>query len=342
MQPDKLLTREQFRDQVFLRDGGRCVFCESPAVDAHHILERRLWPDGGYYLNNGASVCGLHHLECEKTRISVEDVRTAAKITKPAIPPHLYDDQSYDKWGNPILSNGLRLKGDLFFDESIQKILKAAGVLELFCEYVKYPRTYHLPWSESVNSDDRIIQSLDGFFGKRVVVTEKMDGENTSMYTDYIHARSVDGRNHPSRNWVKQFWSKISGDIPSGWRVCGENLYAEHSIKYDDLQSYFMGFSIWNEKNNCLPWDETQEWFNLLGVCSVPVLYDGIFDETMIKKLWDSKNSERSEGYVVRIADEIPYSSFNKFVAKFVRKNHVQTVKHWMYGQPVKPNGILK
>ena len=108
MEP-KLLTREQFREGVFARDGHKCVFCgktaaETPEgkLDAHHILERRLWPDGGYYLENGATVCEEHHLECEQTVRSVEDVRNAAGITKILVPPHLYDDHVYDKWGNPV------------------------------------------------------------------------------------------------------------------------------------------------------------------------------------------------------------------------------------------------
>lgn len=137
----KLMTRDDFREGVFARDGYKCVFCDEKALDAHHILERRLWPDYGYYLNNGASVCEEHHLACEMTTISVEDVRISCGITKPIIPPHLYSDQSYDKWGNPVLVNGRRLKGELFFDESVQKIMKQGGVLDLFDQYVKYNRT---------------------------------------------------------------------------------------------------------------------------------------------------------------------------------------------------------
>src|SRR5205823_10457529 len=115
-------------------------------------------------------------------------------------------------------------------------VQKALGdVLQLFTHWVKYPRTYHLPWSEDVKDDDRVMESLDGLVGQRVIATEKMDGENTTMYAHYIHARSVDGRSHPSRDWVKGFWGSIGADIPAGWRVCGENLYAKHSIHYGDL-----------------------------------------------------------------------------------------------------------
>lgn len=335
-----LLSRDDFRDDVFARDGHVCVFCDSPAVDAHHIIERRLWPDGGYYLENGASVCAEHHIACEETRISVEEVRDVCGIKRIIVPPHLYADQTYDKWGNPVLANGQRLKGELFFDESVQKILRQGGALDLFSNQVKYPRTHHLPWSDGVNDDDRVIDSLAAFEGQRVIVTEKMDGENTSMYRDYIHARSVDGRSHPSRNWVKSFWSRISAEIPEGWRICGENLYAKHSIQYNDLPSYFMGFSVWDEKNTCLDWDSTLEWFNLLDITPVPVLYDGVFDEKAIRKLWSEKDWSNSEGYVIRLARKIAYGDFRRSVAKFVRRGHVQTAKHWMHGKRIEPNDL--
>ena len=39
------------------------MVCKKPAVDAHHLLERRLWPDGGYHLDNGVSLCAEHHLD---------------------------------------------------------------------------------------------------------------------------------------------------------------------------------------------------------------------------------------------------------------------------------------
>jgi len=62
---------------------------------------------------------------------------------------------------------------------------------------------------------------------------------------NHIHARSVESGAHPSRHWVKNFWSQIRADIPPGWRVCGENLFTTHSIPYTDLESYFLGCSVW-------------------------------------------------------------------------------------------------
>ncbi|CAM6053386.1 unnamed protein product [Sphagnum tenellum] len=174
-----LLSRDAFREGVFARDGHKCVFCDIPADTVHHIIERRLWGEsGGYFLDNGASVCSAHHLQCEMTLIDVDEVRRACNIQKPILPDHLYDDESYDKWGNIILANGMRLRGELFYDESVQKILAQGNVLDLFTNRVKYPRTYHVLWSEGMHDDDRMHPNMDNFVGKRVIVTTKMDGEN--------------------------------------------------------------------------------------------------------------------------------------------------------------------
>ena len=68
-------------------------------------------------------------------------------------------------------------------------------------ELVKYPRTPHLPWSEGAAEDDIVSSDADMFTGMEVVVTEKLDGENTTMTSEKVHARSLDSRDHPSRHY---------------------------------------------------------------------------------------------------------------------------------------------
>lgn len=203
---------------------------------------------------------------------------------------------------------------------------------------MKYPKTAHLQWSLSLTSDDKRLKDVTCFEGKEVVVTEKMDGENTSMYCDGIHARSLDGRDHISRSWVKQLHASIANEIPVGWRICGENLFARHSVGYDSLKSYFYAFSVWNEKNECLSWDDTVEWCNLLGLETVPVLGRWfLFDKAVIRGI--SIDPSVCEGYVLRNASSFHFNEFRSNVAKFVRKDHVQTDAHWMLSKIV-PNGV--
>jgi hypothetical protein len=252
----------------------------------------------------------------------------------------LYDDQQYDKWGNIILENSRRIRGELFDDPSVQKVIQP--FLHLFTHHVKYPRTYHLPWSLGLHEDDRMHLSSAQWKGTPVVVTLKMDGENTTMYNDYIHARSLDSRNHPSRNWVKNFWSKIAYNIPDKWRICGENLYARHSIGYGDLPSFFLGFSVWDDQNRCLSWEDTLEFFYLIGIVPVRTLYDGIYDENIISSLHQRLDLDKDEGYVLRPKSSFSFRDFNKYVGKFVRNDHIKTTQHWMQGQELIKNGTTR
>jgi len=335
---NQLLTRDEFRNGVFERDGHKCCVCGSPAKDAHHIVERRLFPDGGYYLGNGASVCEPCHLKAESTVLSCEELRERCGIKTVILPPHIYADTPIDKWGNYILPNGQRLKGELFHDESVQKVI--APALHLFTNRVKHPRTHHLPWSPGVSDDDRVLPDLSGLENEEVVVTIKMDGEQTSMYRDGFHARSIDTASHPSRDWLWGVHRRIGHDIPEGWRICGENLYAKHSIKYENLPDHFLVHSIWNEKNECLSWDDTDVYAKVLDLQMVPPFWRGLWHEQTIRAIdLTTHEGDPCEGYVVRVTKSFPYREFARRVGKFVRPNHVQTHGHWMR-QAVEVNGV--
>lgn len=198
--------------------------------------------------------------------------------------------------------------------------------------YLKYPRTPHLPWSNP-SSDDKIIKSLDAFIGQRVVVTEKMDGENTTIYSDgYYHARSIDSTGGNERGYVREAANILLNSAFKNARICGENLYSQHSIKYDSLSSYFQVFGIWYLHDDfCLSWRITETVCEDLELVTVPVLYIGLWDEDLIKGLY----KEGSEGYVVRLYSTFHMKDFETSVAKYVRPNHVQTDKHWKTGSLV-------
>ena len=109
-----LLSRKDFKNLGLLRFNGMCCFpeCSEQAVDAHHIMDRKLWKNGGYYLSNCAPVCEKHHIECEKGRYTPYEVMQFAKIDikylqKPDLIDWMDDDEYkqvftsglIDKWG---------------------------------------------------------------------------------------------------------------------------------------------------------------------------------------------------------------------------------------------------
>ena len=205
----------------------------------------------------------------------------------------------------------------------------------------KYPRTPHLPWSYGGTDDDKRLDSVDHFVGKEVVVTEKMDGECTTMTRDRCYARSIDSGHHESRAWVKQLHGRMGWMIPDGWRICGENMYAVHSIAYSNLPSYFLAYSVWDDQNYCLDWDKTVKIAVELGLVTVPVLRRGVWDERQVRLSDEFLKTIGIEGIVVRLAEGFHYDEFGKSVAKLVRADHVQTDAHWMQ-KPVVRNGLMQ
>lgn len=69
---------------------------------------------------------------------------------------------------------------------------------------VKYPRTYHLPYSLTLTDDDKRLSSDEHFKDfTEVIVTAKMDGENTTVYPDgTMHARSLDNEKQCSKAFI--------------------------------------------------------------------------------------------------------------------------------------------
>lgn len=108
------------------------MICGREATEVHHIIERKLFPDGGYYLANAASLDNECHWQAELTLLSCGELRAAAGIGTVILPPGFDASKEYDKWGNVILPDGTRETGPMFDTEQVQKVLRRAGLLHLF------------------------------------------------------------------------------------------------------------------------------------------------------------------------------------------------------------------
>jgi ATP-dependent RNA circularization protein (DNA/RNA ligase family) len=199
---------------------------------------------------------------------------------------------------------------------------------------IKYPRTKHLPNSPGYTDDDERLADTIYFKDQPVIVTEKLDGENSTInFKGTFHARSIDSRHSPWQTHLATEAARIASlGLPETYHICGENMYAKHSIEYDDLETFFYVFSIWDD-NYCLPWEHTLEWLQLLDLKHPPIFYEGIFDIDKIQKAFEdyrySINNREVEGYVVRRTHGFLINAFAENVCKYVRSNHVTTDKHW-------------
>jgi len=207
----------------------------------------------------------------------------------------------------------------------------------------KYPRTPYLSYNDNISKDSPMILYPHDFENKNVIVSVKLDGENTTMTHERVYARSLNTASHESRDWIRTLHGQLKFFIPNGYKVCGENMYAKHSIHYKNLDTYFYVFSVFNEFNECLCWPDTVSFCKKIGLKPVYSIYNGPYDKNRIQNAFDAYKqvaADEVEGYIIRNADRFLYDDFHMNVGKFVSKKFKEelfnTDDHWMTQKVVK------
>jgi len=210
----------------------------------------------------------------------------------------------------------------------------------------KYNRTFHLPWSKGATNDDKIATDLSCVINEPIVITEKIDGSNTSLETSGCFARTHSGPpSHPSFDGLKALHASIKYSMPNNLQLFGEWCFALHSIAYSELPGYFLLFNVreLGEPSIWLSWEEVELWAEEVAVPTVPVLFQGsVKNETELQDLVVSLMDQPSycggirEGVVVRVQRKFYDKDFSLCVLKMVRANHVQTSDHWKDQEIVK------
>lgn len=215
----------------------------------------------------------------------------------------------------------------------------------------KYPRTYHYSFSPGSTSDDRINENWyrDISKIKKVIDTEKLDGESTMLNGIGVFARShAAPTTHPWSSYLKSKFSMIQSDLKDNEiEIFGENLYAKHSIIYPEIESHFYVFAV-RHLDMWLSWEEVKwyaEFFDypvvpeirtyksadttkeevtqsIITECAKPSIFGSLQNGTKIVPC-------TKEGIVTRNVEEYSVDDFKNNVFKYVRKGHVTTDIHW-------------
>lgn len=305
MPPNKpkttLLSRDNFRNGTFERDNFLCVVCKLPAVDAHHIIERRLFKaeheKGGYFLDNGASLCEKHHFEAEQTTISCQMIRELCGIESTRLPEHFWPDREYDKWGNIMTEKG-RLKGELYYEMSVQAILKNVR----FLPYVLHPKVYHLPWSHTETSGP-MLENDDCFRQQEVIATLHTGGNSFTAYPGFCHGpRPEDELPLSIQSMLLPKLAVLDTDM----RICGR--YSGDQINLS---------SVWVD-NDCFDWDATKELSAFLDIPLASVLFEGIYNKYLIINKLLNLTDPTKNRYEVRLKKGFRVFDLGKSVAQFI------------------------
>lgn len=212
----------------------------------------------------------------------------------------------------------------------------------------KYGRTYHYPFSPGTTSDDRINSDYwkDISQIERLILTEKLDGENNCLSKYGVFARSHAAPTvSPWTRALREKWNLLKNDL-GDYELFGENLYAVHSIRYPNIDQHYFVFGI-RENDQWLSWEETAFIAAFFDFPLVPVIAvldtlpsRNLFEEQLIEcagkpSVFGSVDVQTGkpcsmEGIVSRNANGYAVDDFQQNVLKYVRKGHVKTDEHWI------------
>jgi len=344
----KLLTRNGFREATFNRDSHKCVVCgNTKDLAAHHILDRSLFEDGGYYVDNGATLCPDCHIQAENSMLTCEEIRELANVAEVILPPNFNISMQVDKWGNEIVD-----------------------------KLMKYPSTRHIEGSGLQKGDSDDLVPFSDLEGKYLVSEEKIDGANSGIsFSDdcelllqcrghYLTGKGDWPQFDQFKVWANTFKEQLFDTLSDRYIMYGEWMSAFHSIYYDLLPHFFMEFDIYDKKEKVfLDTNRRREIIEKSDVIIEPVrvLKKGVFESKEdlmsligksafvsdnayndLSKVLKEKNiPEEQRKFLLNLNDRIMEGIYVKWEEdgivkgryKFVRSCFVQTIlssgKHW-------------
>jgi len=158
-------------------------------------------------------------------------------------------------------------------------------------EFHKFPHTPHLLWlGAGAPRDDKILgpDQAAEFLSTEVIVEEKVDGANLGLSLGpdgRIRAQSrgnylAPGRSHAQWNplwpWLAERRASLEDGLSGGLMLFGEWCYARHTVPYDALPDWFLGFDIL-DTNTGRFWSVSRRnaWLGERGVMPIPEVKRG-------------------------------------------------------------------
>lgn len=216
--------------------------CAAPATEVHHLLERALFRDGGYYLSNAASLCNPCHALAEDTTLTRSALSQKAGIDHPYTPEFLCD-YDVDKWAN-VLGDDLLHPGDLAATPGCARVIERAQAGWVLSPLRPAPLTPIV--HEPAFSEDALSLSVAPVRAWIQVIRYEHD-----LFVYDHNFRNVD---------LDHATTAAFSDLPELWRLIGTS----------SLSGRLTPHCLIDTNDNVLSWTETQMWCELMGLDIAP------------------------------------------------------------------------
>lgn len=210
-------------------------------------------------------------------------------------------------------------------------------------EFIKFPSTPHLAVLSDVDiRGDKVFTDFqrESFLEHFITIEEKIDGANLGISFDSEGNILVQNRgNFIQKPWNGQ-WKKLENWLESKvdllfehlhdkYILFGEWCFAQHSIKYEYLPDWLLGFDVYDlSTGKFLSVDRRNELLQKLTIESVPIIARGKFTFDDLRSYFSKSvfSKQPAEGLYLRY-DKKDWLSQR---AKLVRSSFIQTAEpHW-------------
>ena len=211
-------------------------------------------------------------------------------------------------------------------------------------DFFKFPSTPHLALlgDVKVRSDKVMSQSeRDEFLRHKLVIEEKVDGANlgisfdsdanirTQNRGDYLRL-PYSGQWISLADWLSPRTDVFFKHLTDRYILFGEWCYALHSIVYDRLSDWFLGFDVYDKQvGRFLTISRRDQIFRKIQIAHVPIIAQGYFALMDIKHLLSQSKlgNQPAEGAYIRYER----GDWLAQRAKLVRPAFIQEAdQHWL------------
>ncbi len=220
-------------------------------------------------------------------------------------------------------------------------------------DFFKFPSTRHLAALAGVDiRDDKVLSESerDEFLLHELVIEEKIDGANLGISFDsegniraqnrgaYLHL-PASGQWKKILDWLAPRTDELFEHLSEHFILFGEWCYAQHSIFYDRLPDWFLGFDIYDKQfRRFLSSEHRDALLKEMHIAQVPVVARGRFAYPEIPKLLSTSKlgDQPAEGLYLRFDQ----GNWLAQRAKLVLPAFIQSVEqHWSRAV-IKPNRL--
>ncbi len=218
-------------------------------------------------------------------------------------------------------------------------------------DFFKFPTTPHLAVLLGVEvRDDKIFSQPEqhAFLQNELIIEEKVDGANLGISFDsegnlrvqnrgaYLQLSSV-GQWKKLEQWIEPHTDVLFDTLTNRYILFGEWCYAQHSVFYNKLPDWFLGFDIFDKQvGKFFSVKRRDKIFIKAGIKPVPNIAYGYFSYIELQHLLSTSQlgNQLAEGVYMRF-DE---GDWLRQRAKLVRAAFIQSIdQHWSR-EGIKPN----